>query len=241
MTRAVVVLVVASACGSKPAPPPAPPSHVEPIAKRVPIEDTEPDDNVQVQYAHGHMEQDAINSGLQQHTEELSDCYTQQVDKRKWLGGHVVLHWDVKADGDITSVKVSESDLGAWPIEKCLLDSARSMTFGKPVGGAADFTIPLEFTLKGGSADAWDDDRTIKAIGKQLAKLDACGKGGEPVPNEVTVTFYVGARGVVQSVGFSSPKSEITDKWSDCAVKAAMAWKLPDPRGQVAKLAVRYR
>jgi hypothetical protein len=153
-----------------------------------------------------------------------------------------VIHWDVTKDGEISSVKLSESDLGAREIEKCLLDSAGSITFGKPVGGAADFTIPLDFALKGARVDSWDEDATVKAVGaKQLDKLDACAKGGERMPSDVTVTFYVGPRGVVQSAGFSSGKSEITEKWGDCAEKAVLAWRLPDPKGQVAKLAIRYR
>jgi hypothetical protein len=53
--------------------------------------------------------------------------------------------------------------------------------------------------------------------------------------------MYVGPRGKALSVGFSSDKSEITDAWAACAEKAAMTWRLPDPHGMVAKLAIRYR
>jgi hypothetical protein len=42
-------------------------------------------------------------------------------------------------------------------------------------------------------------------------------------------------------VGFSSPNTEIPDEWMECAAKATTAWRLPDPRGQVAKLAIRYK
>ena len=52
--------------------------------------------------------------------------------------------------------------------------------------------------------------------------------------------YNLGA-GKPQSVGFSSTASEIDDKWAECATKAATAWRLPDPRGQYAKLAIRYR
>ena len=55
----------------------------------------------------------------------------------------------------------------------------------------------------------------------------------------VTITLYVGTHGRAQSVGFSSDSTEIDDKWAECATKAAMGWRLPDPKGIVAKLAVR--
>lgn len=245
MRRAVLALVVA-ACGGK-APPPPPPAAppAPPKSNRVIVEkdDDEPADGVTFTHKRGQMAQDTIQEGLSPHTQELTDCYMTKVGRRRWLGGHVVLHWDIKADGTVTSVKLSESDLGNWDIEKCLLEAARTATFGKPVGGDADFTVPLDFSAKG-NAQIWDEDKSLRAIGGQLVKLDTCPdkkakKHDKPI--NVTVTLYVGPHGKAQSVGFSSPNTEITDEWMDCAAKAATAWRLPDPRGQIAKLAIRYK
>jgi TonB family protein len=243
--RALVV-VCALGCGGKPPPPPPPPEPAH-VATRVPVEDTEPEDNVSVQQRRGGMSEAAIAAGVQPHADEISACYTDRVGRRRWLGGHITIKWDLAADGTITSVKLVDSDLGAHPIEQCIVDAARTASFGKPSGGPTDFTVPMDFSLatKGKPAvgvDVWDEDRAQAAItAKLLAKLDACGKGGEGNPDDVTITVYVAGRGTVQSVGFSSAKSEITDKWGDCAEKAALAWRLPDPKGTIAKLAVRYR
>jgi hypothetical protein len=241
MVRVVpITAIVAVACGgSPPPPPPKPVDPPKPHATRVPIEDSEQEDGVTIINAHGHMEPAAVEAGLAPHKTELFECYTKQVGRRRWLGGHVQLHWDIKADGTITSVKLSESDLGAWSIEKCLVEVARVATFDKPIGGSADFMIPLDFSTKGGTL-AWDEDQGLKAVGGQLAKLDPCAKAETP-PDDVTITLYVGPHGKAYSVGFSSAKTEIKDKWAECAEKAALAWRLPDPRGQVAKLAIRYR
>jgi hypothetical protein len=143
----------------------------------------------------------------------------------------------------VTSVKLSESDLGNLDIEKCLLGAAREAVFEKPQGGNADFTVPLDFSAKG-NAQIWDEDKSLRAIGGQLAKLDACPdkkakKHDKPV--NVTITIYVGPHGKAQSIGFSSPNTEISDDWMECAAKAAASWRLPDPRGQIAKLAIRYK
>jgi len=252
MRRAVLAVVVV-ACGGK-APPPEPPKVAEPPPKptRVVVEtekDDEPQDGIKFTHTRGKMDQAAITSGLEPHTQAMTDCYMTKVGRRRWLGGHVVLHWDIKADGTVTSVKLSESDLGNWDIEKCLLEAARAATFDKPQGGDADFTVPLDFSAKG-NAQIWDEDKSLRAIGGQLAKLDTCPdpkemrklkKPMQKAPINVTVTLYVGPHGKAESVGFSSPNTEITAEWMDCAVKAANAWRLPDPRGQIAKLAIRYK
>jgi TonB family protein len=247
--RAVVVvgvLGVASCGGSSkpaaaPAPAPAPPDRV--IPPRVQIEDSDTaEEGIKIINARGHMEPSAVSAGIEPHESELTDCYMTKVNRRRWLGGHVTVKWDIRADGKVTSVKLSEADLGAHDIERCLLDVAKSATFAKPIGGDADFTLPLDFSAKGG-AQPWDEDQSLRAVGGQLAKLDACDKKlkGETAPHDVVITAYVGARGVVQSVGFSSGTTEIGAKWAECASKVATTWRLPDPRGQVAKLAVRFR
>jgi hypothetical protein len=234
------------ACGGgKPSVAPTEPQ--PPRTTRVPIEESEPDDGVDVVSTHGHMEPAVVQAGIQPHAGELSECYTSRVGKRGWLGGHVSLHWEIQKDGTVKTVKLAESDLGSWPIEKCLLEIARVAAFGKPVGGDADFTVPLDFFAQGthkSSAAVWDEDQGLKAVGGQLVKLDDCAKqkgvkGGRP--DDVTITLYVGSQGKAQSVGFSSTKTVLDDSWVECAEKAALAWRLPDPRGPVAKLAIRYR
>lgn len=207
---------------------------------RVPIEEPEQEEGVQIINGRGRMDPAAIEVGLAPHTQALTDCYMTKVNRRRWLGGRVVIHWDISKAGEIIGVRLAESDLGAWPIEKCLLDVARAATFAKPVGGDADFSLPLEFSAKGRSI-TWDDDKGLRAVGGQAIKLDACAKGKVHAPANVTVTVYVGPAGKAQSVGFASASTLIDDAWAECAEKAALAWRLPDPRGQVAKLAFRYR
>jgi len=239
--------IAAPACGGAPPPPPAPAVSARPVT-RAPVAD-EPDDDVVVRADKGHVEPAAVEAGLAPHRDALTGCYTQRVGRRRWLGGRLTLRGEVAADGQIERVLLATSDLGAWPVEKCVLDTARTVSFGTPVSGAAEVVLPLEFSLcqhtaggcaTRGLAAIWDEDASSRAVGVQLAKLDACCKAG-PVPEDVRITLYVGARGRVASVGFASDASALDDGWAGCAEKAALAWRLPDPRGQVAKLAVRYR
>jgi len=242
---------------------------------RVPIEDESqpsevPEEDVTFTKTKGSITKEQIETGLAPHSTALAECYTTRVGKRRWLGGHVVLQWNLEADGKITSVKLTESNLGSWAIEQCMLDIAWSASFGKPGGGKVDFTVPLDFSAKG-STQVWDEDKVLRAIGGQLALLDDCSdfefepkpapkKGRkapkkappkadaddkpsrpEKVPSNVTMTLYVGPGGKLQSVGFASATTEVGPKWSACAEKAAHSWRLPDPRGQIAKLAIRYK
>jgi TonB family protein len=238
--KSTPLLVLVMACGGGSAPAAEKPVVVDPVkSTRVPVEDDESEDGVQIINARGHMDPKVIEAGIAPHAQALTECYTTNLGKRRWLGGHVVLHWDIKKDGTVTAVRLAESDLGAWPIEKCLLDVARMAAFGPPINGDADFQLPLEFTAKG-RLTSWDDDQAMRAVGGQLIKLDACATKKVPAPSDVTVTLYVGPGGKAQSVGFAG-KTVIDDAWAECAAKAALALRLPDPKGQIAKLAVKYR
>lgn len=245
-------------CGGGSAPAPQQPDPAPQQRTRIPIEEPEedegPQDGVQIQSTRGRMDPAAIEAGIEPHKQTLSDCYMTKVGKRKWLGGQVTLRWDIAKSGEVTKVVLAESDLGAWPIEKCLLETARAATFGKPIGGDADFSIPLDFSAKG-RIQTWDEDQALRAVGGQLASLDECqypesagqkkkknGNGKRvSLPDEVVVTVYVGPGGKAQSVGFASVKTQLDDAWAECAEKMAMTWRLPDPRGVIAKLAIRYR
>jgi hypothetical protein len=263
MKLSAVLLGFVVACGGSSAPAPQPVEPTTPVAKRVPIEEPDedegPQDGVQIQSTRGRMDQAAIESWRDNNSAALAECYTSRVGRRRWLGGHVVIHWDVDKAGEVKKVVLAESDLGNRAVEKCLLDLARAGTFGKPIGGEADFSLPLEFSAKG-SLLSWDEDQALRAVGGQLSSLDECEhpetagmkKGRRPIkkappmkrvtlPSDVVVTVYVGPGGKAQSVGFASAKSEIDDAWAECAEKLAMGWRLTDPRGVIAKLAIRYR
>lgn len=234
-----LAIAVLAGCGGSAPPPAKPEPEVSPIPKtRVPVEDDEDEEGVEIVNARGRMDPKVVEAGIAPHAQALAECYTTNLKRRRWLGGRVVLHWEIQADGTVTAVRFAESDLGNWPIERCLLEVARVATFGKPIGGDADFQLPLEFTAKG-RLISWTDDQAVRAVGGQLVKLDACAKGDVSAPTGVTVTVYVGPGGRAQSVGFAAA-TLIDDAWAECAEKAALAWRLPDPRGQVAKLAVKY-
>lgn len=270
----VCLVGVVAACGGAAArstDPPAGPTRPPPT--RVVVEDEAAsgeaaEDGVSFVRSKGSITREAIEAGIAPHQAALAECYTGKVGKRRWLGGNVVLQWVLQADGQIAAVRVVESDLGAWPVEQCLVDIAWGASFGKPNGGAVDFTLPLEFSARGATS-IWSEDQALRAVGGQLALLDDCddlevaprgakrpkkpapatspaapgARGARPehAPSNVTLTLYVGPGGALQSVGFSSATTEVGQRWAACAEQVAQGWRLPDPRGQIAKLALRYK
>jgi TonB family protein len=247
----------------------------------------ERDDGVVLASSRGVLEPEQVRAAVEPHSNEVSGCYLSRVGARRWLGGRVTLRWKIAPRGGITDVQIIESDLGAWPVERCLLEVARRMQFPEPRGGPAEFTVPFEFSATG-NAQPWDEARSAAAVGdEQLAQLAQCDHPGDasltrpgprsarstsrPVvkappkaagaplgtpatppgqapaalpgraPQTVTITLYVGARGTSHSVGFAAGEPDgIPAPWAECAEKIAMTWRLPDPRGTVAKLTLRY-
>ena len=234
--RTAFVMMLLAGCGaSKPASEaPSPTGHLVEDTTDASDDDGGDDDGLELISDRGHVDPDVAAQKIGPHAEALNACYADRLARRRWLGGSVELTWDLAADGALMGVRVGQSDLGAWPVEKCLLAVAREVAFGKPIGGKADVTFPVSFSA-GSMALAWDDDQAIRAVGGKYTELGACAKTGGGDPTNVTVTIYVGTRGKVQSVGFAAPTG-VAEAWADCAEGKVSAWTLTDPRGKVAKL-----
>ena len=243
-SRALIAALTLAGCGGAKTPAPTPVTPTRHVIEDTATDDGDgdgsgEDDGLVLVSAHGHVDPEVAAHKVAPHAAALNACYADRLDRRKWLGGAVELTWSLAADGALAGVRVATSDLGAWPVEKCLLQVAREISFGKPIGGKADVTFPVSFSA-GSMAQPWDETAAIRAVGGKLVELGGCAKPGGGDPDNVAVTIYVGTRGKVQSVGFAAPRG-VTEPWADCAEAKVLAWTLPDPRGKVAKLSVVYR
>lgn len=241
MKRAVPLLVLVACGGAAPEANPSRSAETTGADERATAtEEEEPDDGLEVTGTRGKMDRGAIQSAMAPHESTLHDCFLSRVAKQKWLGGHVDLKWEIAKDGTLKSAQVATSDLGAWPVEKCMLDIARKITFAAPKGGDADFTVPFDFEGQK-SVVVWDPSEVNAVLAKRVRDLAACAKKAKTAdPGAVQVTLYLGPRGKVQSAGFSSA-APIPDAWAACAHGKVTSWTLRDPKGQIAKLAFVYR
>jgi len=166
----------------------------------------------------------------------LEACYRDNAGGLRYVGGKVTVRAVVGRDGKVSHAQIADGDLGAWPVEKCLVDVTRKLDFGKPQGGDAEVRIPLEFAA-GGPVTVRDEADSERELGKGLRALRSACAGG---PKEAMVTAYVAAGGRVTSVGFAAD-AKLASAWCDCADKRARAWQLSDPRGSAAKLQGRFK
>lgn len=238
----ILAMVLVAGCGGsskKAAAVPEPEEEVE--APSPDDEEPEEDDGVEIEGLLGTLDVADIQPVIDKRARELEGCYQDGVGKLRYVGGSVELKFRVAADGVVKWVKVQQGDLGAWPIEKCLLEIARTMKFPRPRGGEAEFTFPLEFPGRGRVVPL-DDARADAEIGPRLAELDECvDEAGVPAPSQVQVTVYVAVGGRVTSAGFATVAEEpFADAWADCALERVLGWKLTDPRGKVWKAQTWY-
>lgn len=206
------------------------------------LDDEEPDDgDVQIAGLKGRLDAFDINRGLEPHKASWGACFTDNVGRQRYLGGPVEFKFVINPDGTVKTIHFLRSELGAWKIEKCMLDIGRSMTFARPKGRAeADFTVPLAFEAQA-PVKVWGEARAAEEVDEEkTAELAACAQKTETRdPQNIWIVMYVGPRGQVLSVGFASPDGPLSDDWASCAEGKVKAWTLTDPRGR-AKMLYHY-
>ncbi len=236
MKRAAFVVGLAACGGSTPTPVTPPPGDDTTTADAAPGDAAAETGGPDVVSLKGKLSADKISKALAPHLPAMQAGYRDEVGSRRWLGGAISIKWFVDQAGAVEQAQLAESDLGAWPIEKCILGVAGAVTFPAPSGGATDFALPIEFPARTQPL-WWDEDRGNATVSKRVAELAVCAGA----PSDALVTVYVGSRGKVESVGFAAGTDDGVDPaWADCAAAKISAWLLSDPKGKVAKLAFRY-
>jgi len=179
----------------------------------------------------GRLDEAAVQKAVADAGGAIESCFRDHAGTLRYVGGRVIVAARVARDGHVSHAQVVEGDLGAWPVEKCLVELARKLSFGKPQGGEAEVRIPLEFSAQG-NAVAMDGDE----LAKTMRSLRGCGGA----PKEAMVTAYVGAGGRVTSIGFAA-EGKLGAGWCECAAARAKGWQLADPRGTAAKISARFQ
>jgi TonB family protein len=194
-----------------------------------------------VKSSKGYLAPEKIQAGIAPHQAALSSCYHDRLKQLRFLSGRVMLHIQVEPSGRVSGARLPESSLGDWTAERCVLETARSMTFAKPTGGPADFSLPLDFASDQPPLEEWGAERVQGVAAAHAAELDRCADQAGGRKPSVLVTLYIGNRGEVKAVGFS--KKDVPpppDAWADCAARAVAGWKFADPQGKIVKSSFRY-
>jgi TonB family protein len=191
----------------------------------------------------GYLDAGQVKAALTPHQAALIACYNDRRKDHPFVSGDVKLQFQVQKTGQVGTAQLVESSVGDWAVEHCVLEVARHVTFARPIGGdgTAVFSLPLHFVVeKPAPVEAWTAEQVAPVVVQHAAELDACaGAAGGVAATDVTVTLYIGNRGEVKAVGFSSP-TPIEDTWADCAARAVASWKFTDPMGKVVKAAFHF-
>jgi hypothetical protein len=182
-------------------------------------------DAMQVKLDHGFLSQDAVESAIHQRFRELVRCYEQAGDARDFAGGPVRLRFQVDARGRTTDAFVLESGLGNFAAERCLSDVGRTIAFPRPQGGGTSFEYSLEFRASGAvPVIELPQTDVAPAVPTLLAQIATdCQRLGM---DAMTATVYVGARGMVRSVGLAAPVA-LDPINARCVADSVARWHAP--------------
>ncbi len=197
----------------------------------------EKDEDVELDFAQGYFNQGDVNEILEQHTTRLTGCYERAGGATKFAGGVVKLRFLVGPDGVVRDVLVIDTEIGNYPVERCLVVEGRKIPFPKPGGGSgADFEYSLEFrSSKQTHVVDWQKDVLRKRV---LAKLPSLGRCGNPGVGDrpVAAVAYISPRGYIVSVGLASA-GQLDTMAAMCVVEEIHKWRFAPraDRGQLVR------
>lgn len=183
----------------------------------------ERDDDVKLDFAQGYFNQGDVNEILEQHTARLTSCYDRAGGAKKFAGGVVKLRFLVGADGGVRDVLVIDTEIGNYPVERCLVVEGRKIPFPKPGGSTgADFDYSLEFrSTRQTHVVDWQKDVLRRQV---MAKLPSLGRCGNPGDRAVGAVAYISPRGYIVSVGLASA-GPLDTMSAMCVVEEIHKWR----------------
>jgi TonB family protein len=194
------------------------------MAHKAPPKPVDPGASMTLDNEIGVMDTDDVEATIQEHFDDVRDCYGRAGKAQRYAGGKVLLRFLVAGDGAAQDVWVLESTLGNYDVERCLVEVGRKIRFHAPNGNkATTFEYPVEFRSQSGmeilDVDGPKVERDVAALMPQLA---ACGK---VAAEEVNAMVYVESNGVPGSVGLATAAA-IDEDAGDCVVQTIRGWRM---------------
>ncbi len=97
----------------------------------------------------GALEKSLVEDVVQQHLQEVQQCYNQQLQRNPDLAGEVIVEWMLAPSGDVFSASIGESDLDSQSVERCITQRIRRWTFPEPDdAGVARVQYTFDFEVR---------------------------------------------------------------------------------------------
>lgn len=91
----------------------------------------------------GPIEKEVVRKIIEQHINEVKNCYELDLKKNERLSGRVLTSFTITKDGKVTEPKVGQSTLGSPSTEKCIVGVVSHWEFPKPKGDKVVVTFPF--------------------------------------------------------------------------------------------------
>lgn len=91
----------------------------------------------------GSLDKAVIRRVIQQHLNEVKNCYEAALEKNASLAGRMMVRFTIEPDGKVGESSVPESSLNSPAAESCIRDAVRTWIFPRPQSGKVVVTYPF--------------------------------------------------------------------------------------------------
>ncbi len=88
---------------------------------------------------------DTIRDVVHEHRAKIRQCYDGSAAAKKKLGGKLVVHFVIAADGKVSEASVKEATLDDEGVQGCVLAEVKSWSFPKPKNPPVAINFPFQF------------------------------------------------------------------------------------------------
>lgn len=192
---------------------------------------------MQIQGTLGELDAGQVERLLQEQRGAMRRCYDEAATNLHYLGGRLELKVQVAPSGQPKAVTVTESSLGNFEVERCLVSVLSKLRFPQPKGGDGEVTYPFEAAART-PVGSWQGARITAAVAKKRGAMKSC--PGFAKASGLRATLYVGPGGKATSAGFSA-ETPLDDKLVRCVAKQLLAVQYDDPLGQMVKVSFDFK
>jgi hypothetical protein len=196
-------------------------------------------DGLQISLDRGVIPQEAAQEAVMKRWQELTRCYGEAGPAMGFAGGAVTLRFLVDGGGAVTEVRILETRLGSFAVERCLLGVGRTVRFPRPHGNATaqvDYTLEFRSTGAIGVMELAPEELAPELTRLYTRLAGECERLGA---DALAATLYIDAAGTIRSVGLAS-EGPVDEEAAGCVAAALRRFtaKLASVQGGLGRVTV---
>jgi hypothetical protein len=182
--------------------------------------------SVRIRGLTGTLNKDDVHQTMEARQNELDACIHESRRRLRLVSGTIKFSFKVDAEGVVEDVHPTESTIGHYTLESCILRVLSETVFPKPDGSASarfDWGLTVE-PATARAPDPIEPDVLDKVLDKHASEVrEAC----ETKKRErFTVTAYINRRGKVVSAGALAEPADAAEKL-ECVLDGIKSLRMP--------------